>query len=71
MQLKAYKLQFEDAVVPFSFSTGLTVASISASLVCIYLGLYISSRDRAYAKSRGDIAKMTVIDASNMTIKEI
>jgi hypothetical protein len=37
----------------------------------IYLGLIISSRDRAYTKSKEGIAEMTLSDASNMTIKEI
>jgi NO-binding membrane sensor protein with MHYT domain len=57
--------------IKFEFSTGLTVASIIASLLCIYLGLIISSRDRAYTKSKEGIAEMTLNDASNMTIKEI
>jgi NO-binding membrane sensor protein with MHYT domain len=57
--------------IKFEFSTGLTVASIIASLLCIYLGLIISSRDRAYTKSKEGIAEMTLSDASNMTIKEI
>jgi NO-binding membrane sensor protein with MHYT domain len=61
----------DSEVVTFDFSTGLTVASIIASLLCIYLGLMISSRDRAYTKSKEGIAEMTVSDASNMIIKEI
>jgi NO-binding membrane sensor protein with MHYT domain len=61
----------EGIIVQFVFSSGLTVASIIASLLCIYLGLIISSRDRAYTKSKEGIAEMTLIDASNMTIKEI
>jgi NO-binding membrane sensor protein with MHYT domain len=56
---------------PFEFSSGLTVASIVSSLLCIYIGLIISSRDRAYSKSKQDIAEMTLSDTSNMTIKEI
>mmetsp|Transcript_14762 Transcript_14762/g.14178 ORF Transcript_14762/g.14178 Transcript_14762/m.14178 type:complete len:388 (+) Transcript_14762:94-1257(+) len=61
----------DSEVVTFDFSTGLTVASIIASFLCIYLGLIISSRDRAYTKSKEEIAEMTLSDASNKTIKEI
>lgn len=61
----------EGVIVQFEFSVGLTVASIFASLICIYLGLIISSRDRAYTKSKEGIKEMTFIDASELTIKEI
>lgn len=57
--------------IKFEFATGLTLASIFASLFCIYLGLIISSRDRAYTKSRREIAEMTLDDASNMSIRKI
>jgi NO-binding membrane sensor protein with MHYT domain len=61
----------DDEIIPFEFSTVLTVASLIASLLFVYIGLLVSSKDRAYSKSREDIAEMTLSDASSMTIKEI
>lgn len=57
--------------VPLSFDSGLTIASLIAAIAFVHLGLVISSRDRAYIRTRPQIAEMTVLDASNMTIKQI
>ena len=57
--------------VPLSFDSGLTLASLIAAIAFVHLGLVISSRDRAYIRTRPQIAEMTVLDASNMTIKQI
>ena len=57
--------------VPLSFDSGLTIASLIAAIAFVHLGLVISSRDRAYIRTRPQIAEMTVLDASSMTIKQI
>lgn len=57
--------------VPLSFDVGLTIVSLVSAICFVHLGLVISSRDRAYTRTKPQIAEMTVLDASNMTIKQI
>lgn len=54
-----------------SFSVGLTVLSIFLSVLFAFCGLYSSSSDRAFFKSKVEIAKMVEEDAKNLTIQQI
>ena len=61
----------EGLKVSFSFDIGLTVLSLLSSVSFVYLGLFISSRDRAYVRTKPQIAELTCQDASAMTIEQI
>ena len=65
-------LETEDGVeVNFSFDIGLTLLSLLSSVSFVYLGMFISSRDRAYIRTKPQIAELTCQDASAMTIEQI
>ena len=57
--------------IPIYFDIGLTLVSLVAAIAFVHVGLIISSRDRAYIRTRTQIAEMTVEDASSMSIKQI
>ena len=57
--------------IPLHYNIGTTILSLLTAIVCVYCGLYISSRDRVYIKDKEEIFKMLIDDAQSHSIKSI
>lgn len=53
------------------FDIGVTIVSLLTSIVCVYLGLYISSRDKMFTRDREEIFKMIIAEAKGESLKTV
>eukprot|EP00607_Mallomonas_marina_P001539 CAMPEP_0182428586 /NCGR_PEP_ID=MMETSP1167-20130531/23130_1 /TAXON_ID=2988 /ORGANISM="Mallomonas Sp, Strain CCMP3275" /LENGTH=421 /DNA_ID=CAMNT_0024611559 /DNA_START=245 /DNA_END=1510 /DNA_ORIENTATION=- len=55
--------------INIGYDVGLTIASIFSVVICVFLGLLVASRDRAYTKTKEQILDMIVDDAQRSGVK--
>jgi len=57
-------------VLPMSYDIFLTVVSLLAVIICVYLGLYISTRDRVFFKDTASIGEMLLADGQKLSFND-
>mmetsp|Transcript_8516 Transcript_8516/g.8628 ORF Transcript_8516/g.8628 Transcript_8516/m.8628 type:complete len:438 (+) Transcript_8516:119-1432(+) len=55
--------------IEIKYDIGLTISSVIVVVLCVYFGLLIASRDRAYTKSKEEILSMIVEDARESGVR--
>ena len=63
-------IQDSDTTLAMKFDVGLTVASFIAPIICLYVGLFIATNDRAFARDSEEFGELLIQDAKNFSIKE-
>jgi NO-binding membrane sensor protein with MHYT domain len=71
--MAALELENNEEHIPLSYNVGTTLLSLIAAIVCVYIGLLISTRDRVYAKDKEEIIQMFVedVDLEEVNIQQI
>ena len=54
-----------------SYVVGLTIVSLVACIVCVFVGLLISTRDKMFVRDRAEIFKIIIEEAKNDSLEKI
>jgi NO-binding membrane sensor protein with MHYT domain len=57
--------------IPLFYNTCVTILSLLVAIICVYLGLFISSYDRVYTKDKDELFKMLIEDTKNKSLKSV
>jgi NO-binding membrane sensor protein with MHYT domain len=69
--MAALRIESEGDNLTLSYNTGVTILSLLVAIACVYLGLFISSRDRVFTKDKEELFSMLMQDAKNESMKSI
>jgi NO-binding membrane sensor protein with MHYT domain len=69
--MAALRIESEGDHLSLSYNTGVTILSLLVAIACVYLGLFISSRDRVFTKDKEELFSMLMQDAKNQSMKSI
>jgi NO-binding membrane sensor protein with MHYT domain len=57
--------------VTLDYNSGVTIISLLVAVIFVYIGLYISSRDRVFTKDKEELFRMLMADAQNHSLKSL
>ena len=69
--MAALRIESEGETLSVSYNIGVTIFSLVVAIACVYLGLFISSRDRVFTKDKEELFAMLMNDAKNHSIQSI
>jgi diguanylate cyclase len=62
----ALTLKVNGEILETRFDIAVTIFSLLAAIVCVYLGLYISSRDQMFTMSKEEIVRLILTEAKSL-----